>query len=638
MANTRKPVIADFSNVGGGLNNSDDMLLIKSSQVQQCLDAKLFKDGVFRAPGTEAGDAVLSTNGRGIHIYRKLDGTEIVLVLSNGRLYNSPSNLDSLTELYNIGGTGFGSFANYLDKCFVCNGTGVVKVEGTNCFQVGIDPPSGVVAVASSGGTLPDGTYTVYACYSRYVSGQSVLYSVGENVGSVVLGSGNNTIAVSSFANSSDAQVGNKAIFLTEPVSGVTYLYHNTGNNTTTSFNITSDANKNALQIYQTVAAENTVPDPFEYIIAFNSSIYGSSGNVLYQSIKSTTNTNDLERFAKSLVLPFDIKGMFGLGEHLYINTTGGIILLKYGDINSEWDLLTKEYFYEINTVGEISERRIIGLTHTGIRFFNGEQFFGHDISRDIKTEIAKIYNTTTAFKPFGVIVRSSDRLEYHLGYNDRTVTEATNNVRLVLNLDEVQLLPNYDVVAPWEMWSIGFNFACTDLTQNLYMLQDHATTPILYKHITTKTTDIGVYGNDGALISTETPKTLRVTYRAYIVDAMTMARWYLVAMIAKAISAIKITMRIREGGNPDTNVVSITPGSEEKLWAPAPNPSDEMVWDEDNWGTESFVMKTARTKDNMKGFIMYIEIEQTENDIDFHILKLESHGKWERHRYIEGA
>ena len=182
-----KIVIADMSNVGGGTNTDDDMIKIKKDQVQASLNAKLFKNGVFRRPGTEAGDAVLSTNARGMFIYRQLDGTETKLLVSNGKLYSTPSNLDTVTELYNLTGTGQAYFVNSLDKCFVCNGTEVVKVEGNNCYQVGLSPPSGVSAAEAAGGTIPDGTYTVYACYARLDGGSSVLYSVGENIGNVIL-------------------------------------------------------------------------------------------------------------------------------------------------------------------------------------------------------------------------------------------------------------------------------------------------------------------------------------------------------------------------------------------------------------------------------------------------------------------
>ena len=636
MAKKSNMVIADFSNVGGGLNTTDDMLLIGKNQVQQCMDAKLFRYGIFRVPGTEAGGAVLANNGRGIFIYRKLDGTETIIFMSDGKLYSAPSTIDSKTELFDLTGTEKAYFANYLDKCFVCNGTEVVKVEGSNCYQVGISPPSGVNVAASAGGTLQDGTYTVYACYARRVSGDNVLFSVGENVGDVVLGSGNNTIAITSFANSSDAQVGNKIIFLTEPSSGVTYQYHETGDNSTTSFNITSDANKNTAVIYDTVASENTRPSAFEYLIAFNGSIYGLVSNTLYKSIKNTSNVYDLERFTSNLVLPFEGKGLFSLGEHLYVNTTGGIIVIPYGDISAEWDKLTDDYFYEINTVREVSERRIIGLTYQGIKYFDGQKFFGHDLSRDIKDEIRKIYTTTSGFSPFGILVRTNERLEYHLGYNDSSVSEATNNVRLVLNVDEVQLLPNNRTIAPWEIWSSGFNYACVNLNQIMFMLQDHASVPILYKLNTNNTFDNGTYKNDGTLASAQDNKEISVTFRAYNIDLMTMVRWYLVSMMVKAISSLTVYLYIREGDQNRTDNVTIDAGGTDNLWAESTVDDDELIWDEDVWGVDELVLNTAKTDDDMKGYVMYMKFTQTQNDNDFHILRTEAHGIPVQNQYTE--
>jgi hypothetical protein len=618
-----KTVIADFRDVGGGLNTSDDMLQIRKNQVQQSLDAELYKDGVFRRPGSEAGDAVLATNGRGMHVYDKIDGTELILFMSAGKLYSTPTNLDSKTELFDLTGTGKASFANYLDKCWVCNGTENVKVEGTTAYQIGISPPSGVGAAASAGGTIPDGTYAVYACYARNVGGVPVLFSVGESVGNVVLGGGDNTILITSFANSSDGQVGNKVIFLTEP-AGSTVFYHETNNNTTTTFNITSQANRDTTTVYSEVAEENTRTSAFEHIIAFDGSIYGSVANVLYRSIKSTTNVYDLERFVSSLVLPFDINGMFQLGEHLYLNTTGGIIVLPYGDINTQWDKLTDDYFFDINTVAEIPSRGVVGVTHQNVRIFNGEKFLSHDISEDVKNEIENIYTTTTSFSPFGFVVRGERRLEYHLSYNDSSLGATSNNVHLVLNVDKIQLLPNSEVIAPWEMWSNGFNYAATDKSQVAYFLQDH-TTPILYKLNKNNTYDNGIYLNDGSLGTSSTAVVLTVTYRAHMENSFTYVRWFLLRMIAKVVTSVNVYLYIRESITGANEAKEIAPGGGSSVWSPSDD--DELVWDEGYWGTDELTMASAKTKDNMKGYIMYLKMVQSANDPNFHVLQLEAQG-----------
>jgi hypothetical protein len=617
---TPKTTIVSFDNIKNGCNFTDDMNQLKPNQVQDCLDAVLSKKGPKRRPGTLGGDISLSTNGRGLHVYTQLDGTETKLLVSNGFLYSTPTDIGSKTQLFNLTGTGKAYFSDYLDKCWITNGTSMVKVENNVAYQIGIDPPSGVAAAAAAGGTLTDGTYTVYACYARSVGGSNVLYSVGENLGTVTLGSGNNTIAISSFANSTDPQVGNKVIFLTEPTAlgGATYFYHETGDNTTTSFNITSTANKDTTEVYGTVAEENTIPGTFDYIFAFNKSIYGSIDNVLYKSIKDTANVYNLERFVSSSVIPFQILGIFSVGIHLYLNTRGGIIVLPYGDINAEWDHLTTDYFYDINTVEELPQRGVIGLTYQSIRIFNGEKFLSHDIGEDIKPKLDKVYDGT-AYDPFGLVVRGIDRLEYHFSYCNEDQSTASNNERLVLNVDRIQTLPNNEVLAPWELWSCGANYMAISRDQTIYNLQDHATTPIMYKFDKNNTIDEGIYLRDGTLGTSESLIDLSVVYGATMKSLYTYIHWGIGRVMAQLAFSMQIKVYIREGTNPSAS--QDLEYSTQAKWGTA-------VWGTDTWGSESFTHRPIKIPEDIQGYIMYVEIKQTANDPNFHVLSLELEGQ----------
>lgn len=635
MPSSRKKIITSFADVGGGLNTSNDMVQIRKNQVQQCMNAKLFKHGIFRRPGTEAGDAVLTTNGRGLHIYRRLNGTEYLLMVSAGKLYRVPTNLDSVVELYDLTGTGKAYFTNYLDNCYVCNGSETVKVENTTCCQVGITPPTGTAAIAAAGGSIPDGDYTVYACYARKVGGVNKLFSVGENLGTVTMGSGNNTIAISSFANSSDGQVNNKVIFLTEP-DGTTPFYHETDNNTTTAFNITSTGAKDETVQYDEVASENTRPGAFEYIYAFDASIYGSISNILYRSIKNTANVFDLDRFTSNIVLPFAIKGIFSLAEHLYLNTTGGVFRIPYGDLNTQWNKVTDDYFYDINTVAEIPNRGMIGLTFQNIRIFDGTKFYNYDISRDVLPEIKKIYNSTAGFSPFGIVARDDDRLAYYLSYNDDSLSTASNNVTLVLNVDEIQLLPNADVIAPWEMWGCGFNYAAVSIAQTMYMLQDNST-PILYKFDANNTVDNGIYLNNGSLGTSESKVALSVTFRGVMVNLHTWVRWYLARIMAKATSSIHATITIRESLSAAGSMQQLTSPTGGDVWAPSTD-FPEFAWDESLWGTDELIISSGKYPDDTTGIIMFVKIQQEANDKNFHMLQLEIQGDPTDDRYTEIA
>jgi len=622
----KNTAFADFSNVEWGVNLTDDMIQVRDRQVQDCLNCTLTKDGVKRRPGSKAGNISLTTNARGIHVYSQLDGTETKLLVSNGKLYSTPTDINSKTELYDMTGAGKAYFTDYLDNCWLTNGTAMVKVEDTVAYQIGITPPSGVAAAAAAGGTMPDGTYTVYACYARLVGGLNKLFSVGENLGPVVLSGGNNTIAITSFDNSTDPQVGNKVIFLTIP-AGSTPFFYETGDNTTESFNITSEDDRNNSTLYGAVAEGNTIPSTFEYIYAFNKSIYGSNGNTLYKSIKDTDNVYNMERFVYSIVLPYQIKGIFSLDKQLYLNTTGGIILLPHGDINSEWDRKTDDYFLEMNTVIEIPNKRILGLTYQTMRIFDGEKFLQFDIGADVRPKLTKIYKSTSGFSPNAVLVRTQRRLEYHLCYCDDTLSTTSNNERLVLNIDAIQFLPNNEIISPWEIWSNSANYMTVDLDQTMYNLQDH-TTPKLYKFDTNNTIDDGIYQRDGELGISTSLVYAQITSRAFMVNQWTEVYWNIIHFMAKYVKAGTLTLYVRE-----TEVTGYSHAADvgQSKWG-------TFVWGVDTWAGSSYQNQHIKGDENVRAVMIYIKFEQTANDKNFHILNLVAQGQKELSTYTEGG
>ena len=152
-------------------------IAIGKKQVTRCLNAIIREQGWKRSPGYLGLKATAMTAAylKGLHIYERLAGTETLLLVSGGKLYSVNETNGAITELYNLTGTGEAWFANAYDNCYVCNGTKVVKVEGTTAYQVGLTAPTGASVAAVAGGTLPDGDYNVYVSYARKVSGANVL-------------------------------------------------------------------------------------------------------------------------------------------------------------------------------------------------------------------------------------------------------------------------------------------------------------------------------------------------------------------------------------------------------------------------------------------------------------------------------
>ena len=181
---------------------------------------------------------------------------------------------------------------------------------------MGIVAPSGASAVAHAGGSLALGDYKVYVSYCRTVGGVNRLYSVGESLGTVTLAGGNQTIRIT-LANSADTQVNNKVVWMTDADGSVVYFYHETGDNTTTTIDVTSDTNKNSALLYSTVALNNDVPPNIEWIFAHNNRLIGSIDNVVYYncehipSLVGNTATNLLTDNTFPYILEIANKGVF---------------------------------------------------------------------------------------------------------------------------------------------------------------------------------------------------------------------------------------------------------------------------------------------------------------------------------------
>lgn len=622
-----------FTDMSGGVNLIDDMSKIRKDQVQDASNAILRKSGAERRPGSIALSSYnLSDVIYGQGIYKRLNGDETLLQVAGSEIYsiNKTTGLPS-SSLYDFGSAGFAEFQNYLDKCFICNGNGVAKVEGSNAYQVGINAPSGASAAAQAGGSLPDGSYLVYAGYARKVGGTNVLYSQGEDLTNggatpIVLGSGNNTIRVT-FPNSSDPQVNNKVVWMTDAGGSVIYFYWETNDNTTNPVDVTSNSQKNPDITYAAFAANNGVPGNFEHILIHRGRMYGSIDNVVYTSLQNTKNVYDIEKFypANTFTYEYQITGLFSVGHHVYLNTPFGIAKLPYGDINTEYEYVEKRWhFFDINTVDDLRGGKI-GLTNDGVKYFDGEKFVDYDISYSVRPEIEKIYSNSTAFKPFGIVYRRDIRTEYHLVYCDDSLSTASNNARLVLNINRLEFLPEKKVIAPWEKWSNGANFLSIDEDEVMYQSQSHATAPKLYKEDTDDTIDNGIYLSDGTLGTLESEIYMFVVTRAYMADIEMITYWHMVRIIANFNKVVTMNVYIRDVFQRFSEK-EIGTGQGGTFW--------DFTWDEDVWDEGVTGIRRIKLPMNLNGYVVYIKFEQTANDPDFALQELYAHGVSERTRF----
>ena len=490
---TTKRVIIPISDLSGGLNTTDpdtqvgDRFLGRGrNQVIGCLDLMLHTKK--QRPGSKGASGVHSGYCRGLGYYLQHDGTEHILSVSGGKLYRHTV-LDppfTASELFDMTGDGEAWFQDYLDICVVCNGTNVVKVEGTDAYQLGIDAPSGASsALLAATGSLSDGTWKVIVCYARDVGGSTVLYSTGQALNDVVIASPDSAIRIT-MANSPDGQVNNKVVFLSGPSDGgIYYKYHETGDNTTTQIDVTTEANKNTI-IYSVEAQRNASVPAFEYILVHNNYLYGTVGNTLYRSLRAGTRY-DLERFdtrsagGNTADYPYDIQGIWSIGDDVYLNTPHAMIRIPQGEINAEFEEIPG-YFKYPRTVRPWNGG-LIGLTAHGVMFFDGSKFYPHDIAQDIKPQIQALYDGySDNFRPCAAIYRRSDRLEYHLVYRDSQVSTTHNNRRLVLNLDKVAFMQEARVAAPWEVWSNGAAYMVVTDNNVWYCIQSLSGDCVMYE------------------------------------------------------------------------------------------------------------------------------------------------------------
>jgi hypothetical protein len=617
-----KITTVDFSNMSGGINTTDPVTDIRDNQVQYGLNAVFTNKGFSRCGGLvglKSSQTFDSLRGYGLHIYEKSDGSEEILCVAGQKLY-TVTTAGVATELYDFGAEGEAYFANYMGICFVCNGTKLVKYDGTNAYQCGIAAPSAGNAAATSGGSLPAGVYQIYIGYARKVSGSNVLYGSGYSLGSVTLSGADLSVAITNFANSSDPQVNNKVVWMTDADGGTFYFYYETGNNTTTSFTITSDSAKDDTRQYDVLAAYNFVPVSPQYVFVSDNRVIYTSGRTAYFSLQAGT-VYDLEKFdtgadGNILTFPYNIAGGFTIGNNWCFNTTSGVIVLPNGDISQAYEIKGAPYYFKyFRTVGNWNQIAI-GLTNDGVRIFDGNKFTNVNISRDIKTEIERCYTgSNDTFSPCGKVIRNAnnDRTEYALSFIDTNVSGYINNRTWVLDLDSLNLESPDSYNTQWEQWENGFSYIDITKDGTIYCMQSKGAESNIIKFSSDSTADKWIFDENGVWISSLTNRKMHIITKEKIPDLLGYCRWMYLHMFGLAAADLSFKVRIGDEYTRES-IRSFVHGS---LAQPL---FDVALMDVAVFGENTPIKNKKLLNKKMKGNSVFIEIEQTadDNDLNF--------------------
>lgn len=337
--------------------------------------------------------------------------------------------------------------------------------DGTTMYPLGISPPTGATATAAAGGTLADGVYKIFVSYSVLVSGSNKLYSVGQSIADVTLGTGNNTVVVT-IANSSEARVTNKVVWMTDAGGTVWYYYGASGNNTSPTVTISSASARDVTLVYTVQAASNVVAPNIEFITYCNGRLFGNISNVVYYSLKSVTVSNpyDLERWYTTenyIEYPFAITSMFTMNNDLFLNTAHGLIRQPAGDPTQKFEIVDTFLYFKWRYF-DLCNSGMIGLTNDGIRIFNG-QSFSPPIDTPIRSDLTAALQADTTYSTMGIVhVRAGIREEYQIaGY--------------VVSIDTIQALSATRYVAAWETRTVLYTSATHNSKGTLIMLSKKA-------------------------------------------------------------------------------------------------------------------------------------------------------------------
>jgi hypothetical protein len=646
----------EFSDMSGGLCNAYPAHSINNNQVADCLNARFEKRGFTRQPGYLgiSASALFTAPIRGWFVYKKMDGTESYIAVSDKKIYSVNLELGTKTQLATLTSDNKCRAVNYYGKLWIANGADQVKIESDlSVYNIGITPvPSGRVLalVVSPGvpGTLPIGTYLIYVSSSRKIDGIVTLYSQPTYVGSVTLSSPgsidiyNENVTTELYV---DSQVNAITIWMTDANGSTYYYYGNTPYDKTATIPmaqkiITNSSEKNSSLLMYEQAAGNQLPINLNGIYAFDGRLWGwkNNDNNLYYSMKAQ-NVYDLEKWSTEFhipTIPYTIISGHGVGADLFANTVGGMYKLPNADVNAKPQPViqgaisnTQILYFPKNNIETVCEYNngLFGLTNDGFRIFDGIKFT-IDLSKHIKPQIDIVGLNTTNFPPAAVIYRrSGKRTEYHLSYNDNSISNSNHNRKLILNLDKLTIVDNENYLAPWEISQGGFSGAITTNSNGLYFAQYTESSGVIATE--SGVADLYSISDLGVLISTTTARRVYVKTKIKIQELAGIDKWMRIYTYANLLSPCSGTLTIPDQFQYSSNVTIIPSGGANPPTLDNPALILDFVLPAEN-PLNSFY----KFPDNAAGNAMYLEFDQTANDDKFFIYEIACYGFHERNAF----
>ena len=632
-----------IEDLSGGLNCNDPALTISDNEVADCKNAKFLKKGYERWPGAEPLTAQNAINDRirGEFVHGESDGTQHLYEVHGGKLYEVSKLDGSLTELYDLTGQSEAWGVSSHGTFFCSNSAGMCKIEGATAYRVGIVPPSGVVATGqTSGGNLPDGVYKIYASYARRVNSVDVLYSKGEELTNVTIsgGGGNGSIDITNFLNSSDAQVGNKIIWMTRAGLATYYKWKTTGNNSTESFSIISADPESELITYGAKAKDNDLPPDIDYLFAFDNRLFGIKNNILYWSRKGY-NKYDLDRWpaGNSRKITYRLTALFGCQKHLCLNTEqNGIMLLPFADVNAKIEHYEEQTSFQyIRTISKWNGN-VIGMTRDRIGVFNKDTFTFDpwDYGYNIRPFLNRIWQDDGVNnRPCGIVHRRENRMEYMLSFKDNAVNNSNNNRTLILNLSRTYYIDIDQNKTPWELLGRGFNYAVKDTDNTLFFAQHIEGAGTIYKELSNHTYEKGIFDDNGAYLTANTDMKTFITTKTFIKDVWTKQVTEQVRSLMQTTDPATLLLTIKDDPSKIISQSTTTDALGVTKWQNDAGTTDGgLVWaaDDDDgsnsntkWSTEAIRMYKYNGKLGINGYTWNITFSQTSDEIDFYLQQL---------------
>jgi hypothetical protein len=561
----------DFSDMSGGKNSAFPCHALAEDQVADTLNLLHEAIGVSRAPGYLGiqSTAFFDSTCEGQFTYKKDDGTEVMICVSNKRVYSVNPLASSKTQIGTLTSAGKCYAINAGGKLWIVNGVDFVKVENDlNVYRVQIAAPASGTATPKAGGTLADGVSGCYVAYARKNAAGQYLYSMPFSLGNVTLGTGNNTITIAA-PDSTDPQVTHKVAFLTDAGGAVPYYYGEAANSVA-SFDISSAANRNAgsTGFLSTVSAANQIlPITPNAIATFDDKIFvwDIGGRNIYWSLKTDVNPFDMERFLAENFrsLSYTIDSIFSIGVDLFFNHIGnGVSVALSGDMSSVIKFVQRDLWYLDCDTPEGKSNVILykgtafGLTNDGFRFFDGQQF-SNDVSFHIKPDVDHIYAGISGATPNAIIYRRpGKRTEYRFCYRNIDYGVQGNNDQRIFNMDfyfsqQMQMTPQGMVSGnrkeTWECWENGFA-GMVILNGAWYGFQNGAADAQIVSE--NSVVDLYCYDRTGAFLATEFLKQAYGLTRTFIDDLDAISVWGAVYTLATYGGIINGNVILFDAGN----------------------------------------------------------------------------------------